>query len=205
MPAPAVHPTTTEWYEALGTGITGGDELLGWQLLRFLDPTGQLLGEVDDIVRDSPEGPGWSAVLDVDRADPENLAYLAQFVGASLAPGLSDAEQRARLLVPPGWQRGTPAAIAQAARSLLTGGQHVFLDERYGGDPYALRVRTYGVETPDPDAVLAALLRQKPAGIVLTYSVTGGATYDELSAEAATYDALDTEFSDYDDQSSWTP
>lgn len=205
MPRPDVHPTVEDLYGSLGSGITGGDEGTGWQLLRYVAAIAGPLTEVDDLVRDSVAGPGWSKALDVDRADPQSLAYLAQFVGARLIAGLSDTEQRARIRDAEGWRRGTPAAIVQAARSLLTGGQAVLIEERYGDDAYALRVRTYTVQTPDPDAVEAQIRRQKPAGIVLTYETIDGGTYADLTGHSTTYTDLESDFTDYADETAWTP
>jgi len=71
----------------------------------------------------------------------------------------------------------------------LTGNRSVTLFER-DTSAYHLTVRTFDAETPYPDRVLAALLSQKPAGLVMDYAVSDGLTYDEIAASGRTYDEL---------------
>ena len=63
--------------------------------------------------------------------------------------------------------------------------------------PYALTVITRTAETPSTAAVLAALLAQKPAGIILTYAATTGFTYLELRADQATYTSTRSYYTNY--------
>lgn len=70
-------------------------------------------------MRDSAAGPGWSPVLDVDRAPVEWLGWLAQFAGVRLRPGLAAPEQRARIKNTDGHRRGSSPALRAAARQHL--------------------------------------------------------------------------------------
>ena len=54
-------------------------------------------------------------------------------------------------------------------------------------------------ETPDPAAVLAALLAQKPAGIVLTYRQVAGWDYQQMTAEGGTYADQSADYTTYTD------
>jgi hypothetical protein len=81
--------------------------------------------------------------------------------------------------------------------STLTQSKTVILQERLGGDPYALGVYTITSETPSVAATRAAILRQKPGGIVLTYSSGAANTYEAVRIAYATYAAVGTAFSDY--------
>lgn len=137
---------------------------------------------VDTIVRDLDEGPGYSSLLDLERAPSEALGWLAMFGGVVAIKGLPDREQRARIDATEGIHRGTPAAIITAATKRLTGTRRTSLEERYQGDPYAYRVVTYASETPDPAGTLADLLAAKPVGLTLIYDVLPGWVIDEMEA-----------------------
>lgn len=194
-PAFAPHRTTVELYNALGPGITDGDLEAGGLLLRLLDAVGQLLGDVDDRVRDTADGFGWQRELDPDTT--LSPAWLGAFVGVTIPDGTPLARARQLILERRAFRRGSPDAMLEAARELLTGTKRVDLFER-DGSPYRLRVRTYESETPDPARVRAALEAAKPAGLVLVHEVYPGAEYDERDARFATYNALDASAATYD-------
>jgi hypothetical protein len=153
------------------------DSAVGYALAHFCAALGSMFQAVEDVARDTPEGPGWSAVLDLDRCPDAWLPWLAQFVGVTVIPGSTPEEQRARIASTDGFRRGTPAAIEGAAAATLTGNQTVTFRERDASaadPPYTLEVTTLVGETPDPAATLAAIIAQKPGGIVLNYrTVTG--------------------------------
>lgn len=180
------------------------EEDLDWPLLTYL---GSLLGraqEVADLARDSDDGPGWSAIVDPDRAPAAWLPWLAQLAGVRIPPPdapdasqLSEADQRLRIKETAGQRRGTPDAVKGAARQHLTGDRAVYLSERHGS-AYQLRVATLETETPDPDLVLAALLEQKPAGIVLIYdTVPVGGDWDALNSTHASWNEVLSDFDDW--------
>lgn len=199
------HPTTDLLADALGPGLNRDADgnpnavLAGW-----LDGPGHLLGAIDDLVRGDD---GWARVLDPTVTPAEWLGWVAQFAGVRLRRGLTDTQQRLRVLETSGQRRGTPAAIVGAAAQLLTGFRRVDLDERAGGDPYVLRVTTYAAQTPDPAAVADAMLAEKPAGILLIYEVRQGVSYQE-AADAfpgQTYGDLQAEFATYGDLATFIP
>lgn len=139
------------------------------------------LGQLPGLVRDTDDGPGWSVLLDPERAPEWALPWLAQFAGVTLTPGVSVAQQRAEISSPPSFRRGTVGAMRAAAQIFLTGLQRVTIIEQDGG-PYLATALTYSAETPNPDSVERALLSQKPAGIILTYVVVDGWLIVELEA-----------------------
>jgi hypothetical protein len=161
----------------------------GWSLLILINAIGGHFQIVEDLVRDTPQGPGWSSLLDLTRAPSSALAWLGQFAGVRIPDGLTDPEQRAWIASTTGFWRGTLDALIGAAQHTLTGTQTVLFRER-DGDPYYLTVITYTSETPDPAATQAAILAQKPAGIVLDFETTSGTTYSVLRLTYATYAAL---------------
>jgi Phage tail protein (Tail_P2_I) len=179
------------------------DASYGWALLILCNAIGTLFQVLEDYARDSPEGPGWSALMDLDRCPPEALPWLAQFVGVRLLPDSTPAEQRARIVATGGFRRGTPAALIGAAQATLTGNKTVVFRER-DHDPadtpayaYYLTVITYVSETPDPTATHNALLAQKPGGIVLDYRTAAGQDYQTLETGNADYAAVTTRYLDY--------
>jgi hypothetical protein len=169
-----------------------------WSLLILCNAVGEMFQLLDDYVRDSPDGPGWSALMDLDRCPPEALAWLGQFAGVRMLPGLTDPQQRDRIRSAAGFRRGTVAAITAAAQATLTGTKTVGITERNGGDPYALKVNTFANETPDTVATYNALLAAKPAGLTLTYSTGAtGQTYAILNTKVASYTAMTTRYPNY--------
>lgn len=138
--------------------------------------------------------PGWAILFDPDECPEEWLPWTAQLVGVRVIEGESTAEFRSRIKDRPRWRRGTVAALTSEIQTTLTGAKTVYINERSGG-AYRLSVATIDTETPDPDATLAAILRQKPAGIVLEYSTVPGAsgmTWHELITRYETWqDAID--------------
>lgn len=179
------------------------DDQAGFSLLILANAIGTMYQLVEDLVRDTPEGPGWSMLVDLDRCPDDALPWLAQFVGVRLLPGSNPSEQRARIASTDGFRRGTVAALVGAAASTLTGERHVVFRER-DHDPsdtpdyaYYLTVRTYEAETPDPAATELALLAQKPGALVLDYGVAVGQSYDVVRLTYATYADVHAAFDSY--------
>lgn len=183
------------------------DPQVGWSLLILCNAIGTSYQLVEDLVRDTPEGPGWSAIMDADRCPAEALPWLAQFAGVRIPPGMTDVDaQRAWVKSTDGFKRGTAQAMTGAAAATLTGDQTVVFRERDGathGDPsnpdyaYYLTVVTYTNETPDETATRAALLAQKPGAIVMDYHVSTGQDYQQVRTDWATYAALRAGYPDY--------
>lgn len=139
-----------------------------------------------------------SALGDPMAADASWLPWMAQLVGAVLDPKASTAEQRDTIrYATSGWRAGTRGAIADAAKTALTGSQYArvvphFTPTLQGGlEParvWDITIVTRLSETPDPDAVLGAVLRKgvKPAGVVLWHSAYE-ATWDQIEAVYPTW------------------
>lgn len=205
MARPTVHPTTELLYGSLGGAFTDRDDEHGWALLSWLDGHGHLLGAVDDLVRDSDDGVGWSVLFDIDRVPDAFLPWLAQAVGVRLSRGITATQQRDEIRAAAYRRRGTPAAIEQSARVFLTGSQRVDIYEREGS-AYRFRVRVYAAEFTDDEAALtAAVQRAKPAGLVATVEVVSGATYGDLDTMHGTYGDMDAAYVDYAAQTAAVP
>jgi hypothetical protein len=152
----------------------------------------------DQIINGVDE-PGWSQVVDITRAPTEALPWLAQFVGVTVPVGTSDAVARNLIQNVGGFSRGTAASILAAAQAYLTGTKSVTFTEREAGNPYLLGITVKTAEAPDVSKVLAAITAQKPAGIILDFSVTGtGQTYGAVyNAGATTYSTVFTTYANY--------
>lgn len=199
-----------EVYDSLGA-YSEGDALVGYQLLAYVGAQGQMWDDVEELSRDTDDYPGWAILFDPDNVPFKYLAYTAQFVGVRLINGLSEADQRIRVKSVDGWSRGSVGAIRAAAQAHLTGAKHVVLRERYDPDnptvdsAYHLFINTYTAETPDSGAVLAALMAQKPAGIVLHYEVVDGQDYQSLLDNHPLYSDVAGDFANYGDVRDNTP
>lgn len=183
---PLVQPITEDLYSRLGPWAIRDTVDAQWPLLDVAEATGQQLQPVEDIVRDTDTHVGWGIVMDPDDGPIEWLGWLAQFAGVRLKVGLSSAAQRARVKSTDGMNRGTPSAVVGAAQQSLSGTKTVYLVERHGS-AYRLTVTTISAETPSPAQVLADLMEQKPAGIVLVHAMTTGANYNALRDTHADY------------------
>lgn len=174
--------------------------VLSNDLAIYAEALSEAFREVDDLVRDTDIGVGWSALVDLTRAPSYALPWIAQIVGATTIEGLSDADQRIRIASRSNQVRGTKQAFIDAAKLHLTGTKTILFRERDGGDPYALRIVSYTSETPNPAQTLADLLAQKPAGIILTHQVLAGqdwlavrtnyATWADVKAHYATWNGV---------------
>lgn len=205
MPAPVLSSFAQRLYDDLAP-LAYDDANQGYALANFCKAFGTMFQVVDDYSRDQVVGnkvlPGWSQLIDINRAPAEGLAYLGQFVGVPILVGLSDAAQRARIKAVGGQNRGTLASIIAAAQQYLTGAQTVIVRERdvaaSATDPaYGLTVITYASQTPDTAKVLAALIAQKPAGIILNYHTNVGADYQSVFTSFATYQNVFTTYLTY--------
>lgn len=160
------------------------DEDNDWALLKLMGAMGAMFEPIYTLTVDTDEDgtnrPGWAIALDVDQCPVASLPWLAQFVGARIPDGLDEETQRDLIRIPRGRSRGTRAAMEADVQRTLTGTKTVYIDERVDGNAWQLTVNTIDSETPDEVATLAAIIGQKPAGIVLTFEATTSAIIDSL-------------------------
>lgn len=199
---PDVSPITEELYAALGPWARRDTESESYRLLELCEAIGQLQQPVEDVARDTDDGPGWSIIVDLDRAPAEWLPFLAQFNGSRAKPGLDAAAQRDLIRHADGIQRGTPSAMRNAPLPYLVteaAAPYIGFYERIEGSAYRLGVVTLTAETPDPAAVEAAIRAQKPGGIVLEYVVIDGFTFQAVRVSYATFQDVRDAFSTFQD------
>jgi hypothetical protein len=210
---PILESCAADLYDRL-TPIAKLDADNNWALANYCGAIGTMLQIVDDYARDQVVGdrlaPGWSQLLDPLRCPVEALPFLGMFVGVVVDTAQSEALQRQQVMQANGWQRGTLGAIIAAAAAQLTGTKSVTIVER---DPtaspawpaYGLSVYTRVGETPSSAKVLAALMTQKPAGIILNYQTVPDATYQDIFTNYATYQVVYTTFTTYEGVYTRTP
>jgi hypothetical protein len=177
--APSTGTVSDDLYDALEP-LTTLDEDNGYALAYTCAAIGVMFQDVDDLIRDQGDRPGWANLLDIDTAPAFVLPYLAAIGGVKPTAGASDDVRRAEIKVVDGQRRGRPAAIIQAVQATLTGDQSVRFLEKAGGDPYALTVITRTAETPHPAGTLAAILRTVPAGLYpVVHTISDAPIIDE--------------------------
>ncbi|HEX4501085.1 MAG TPA: phage tail protein [Scandinavium sp.] len=142
---------------------------------------------VEELTAERDDGlSGWANMVDINACPSQYLPYLAQFVGAQVQPGLSDADQRAYIMSLPGFNRGRPETIISVVKATLTGSKFVDLQER-ASTAWRYTVVTRPSETPNPAATVAAIQSQKVGPDQFTHLLVEHATYGWLAGEYATY------------------
>lgn len=173
------------------------DEQLGWPLLIFFGLWAARWQEIEDLIRDTDDGPGWSALVSIDRIPDKGLPYLSQFLGKQLIEGMTPAEQRDRIRSTDGFDRGTPSAMEAAGKRNLTGQQRIYINERLGGSVWHAAAITYVDETPDPVLTFSDMLEQKHHGVILTHTVVDEWGYDVLKVAFDDYGQIKVYYADY--------
>lgn len=195
---PIVSAAAEEAYSGLGPWARRDTADARWDLLIVVEAWARLLQQVEDIIRDTDEGPGYSIIVDADRAPAEWIPWGMQLNGVRPRSGLTDAAQRARWKSTDGFKAGTPGAIVGAAQQYLTGTKTVYLVERHGSR-YRFTVTTIDTETPDPAAVLAALKEQKPYGFSMAHAMTTGVNYNALRDTHSDYNEVKALYATYNE------
>jgi hypothetical protein len=171
-------------------------------LMAPLDTLYEAIGEDDDSA-------AWSKALDPENAPAWLLPWLAQWVGARLDAQDDEATQRDKIASPRSHMRGSVAELVAEVQAELTGAKTVYVDERYpsgtAADAWQLRVRTEASETPSEDRVLAAIARQKPIGIVLTYLAFTAGDWDDVAGDHTDWSDLAASMDDWDAVAATTP
>lgn len=174
-----------ELYEALRP-LAAEDAAHDYALWKFVCAIGGMLQDVEDLTRDQGPVPGWSTLMSAEQSPSYALDWLGQFVGVKPLASATLSQKRDRVADKEGFNRGSPSSLVAAARLYLIGNKTVNLSER-DTSPYHLSVTTYTSETPDSSKVLAALMGQKPAGLVLTYSTLPGQSWGQLKSNHPTW------------------
>lgn len=174
MTRPAPGSFTEAIYGQLAPLTYGDSDATGWPLLLYIGAIGQMLQELDYLAHNGPAGTPWQNLVDLDQVPDHGLPWLGQTVGVTVNQGLTPTQQRQQIRNHAGWGRGSVATFLASARYLLTDTQAVAITERTL-DAYTFTVNTWATETPDQASVLAVLTANKPAGLVMTYTVLAGA------------------------------
>lgn len=185
MSEPFFTPTTERLYLRLPEYIRLSDARNDYLLKRWVSCTVDAQGDIDLLMNrinytTVPDGglPGEkSDLVDPYTADAAWLPWLAQLVGINLPLRLTEMERRdAIFFATSGYKVGTKRAVADAAKSELTGTRYARVYDHSittpgDGGMWDVLIVTRGTETPSGAAVVDAVLkkRAKPAGVLLRH------------------------------------
>lgn len=175
MAAPVISRVAEKWSAEL-SATQRDSEQNNWAFQLLLGALARPFRVLHDLVSDSDDGPGWSAL--VDPARTPSPRWTGQLNGVRVTTGASDAQQRAQVGAGSGMLRGTTAAMRAALEPHLTDTRLIRIVER-SASPYSLLVVTRTSETPDIAAAEAAARAQKPAGLILTFVTSDAPLIDE--------------------------
>lgn len=99
-------------------------------LNHYIGGIGELFQEIEDYARDTPAGPGWSTLMDVDRIPTKGLDWLAQFVGVQIDHDGTEQDLRQQIRGHDRWGRGTPLSIIGPASHWIPGNGKLYMSER---------------------------------------------------------------------------
>lgn len=198
MARPVVSELTELLYDTLAPAMTVQDESLDWPLLRYCAVLVEPLEKAFEVAHG--EDVPWGSILDPDTCPDWALPWLARWVGVVTEEAWDAEEIREAIKIPSGFARGRVESLRNAPKPYLTGSKTVILIEREpSASAYRLYMRTLLTETPDSTAVLNAILRQKPAGIVLDYNTLTQTEYLQIESAYASYAAARTANPTYQD------
>lgn len=209
MAEPIFSTTMERLYDRLPEFYRTADEVYDWPLKRWLASVVDIHGEIDVLYdrinyidpNDGGDPTDTSDLVDPTTADNAWLDWMAQLVGVTLKKGLSETERRnAIIYATTGWRSGTKAAVAAAAKTVLTGTQYAQVydhsqvsgESMIAGGEWDVTVVTRTTETPDPSAVLDAIIKQgaKPVGVVL-YHLAYAAAWSSLETNLPTWNDIE--------------
>jgi hypothetical protein len=171
MAIPAVSESSLRFYDRLPEFYRTADAQNGYPLLKYIALIMEQVADWEALIGRLFDGELGDPVL----SDDAWLDWIAQLVGVALTPGMSVAARRdAVSSASSGWRKGSKSAVADAAKTALTGTKHVevydhAINAAGDGGIWDVLLVTRSDETPDVPAVLAAVVekRAKPAGVQL--------------------------------------
>lgn len=194
-------------------------EMFGPLVERFGDPRsdllnlcrglGRMLQPLDDIVKDGPLGePGYSQVLDLNRAKDEWLPWLGQVVGYQVTARVPTEDlatwsvrERSRMISRSAHRRGTVARMVEAVQEQLIAPQTVVVQQRTtSAHRISLFYYVAQLKTSSSVAIVNALAQeQKAKGLILTVVGLTGGDWNTLTANSATWNIVVTKFASWNE------
>lgn len=152
-------PASHDLYDRIGWAR---DEDASGLLLKWLAGIGNMVQQLLSLSADSYDlegevAPGWSQVLDIERAPTVALPWLAQFVGVRFPDSFRDDEMRYAIRSETGFSRGTPASILAAVNKHLLPTFEATLVER-DTSPYHLSINVPAAGVVGPATCLSIAL-----------------------------------------------
>lgn len=205
MSRPVVSNFAESIYAQFPDAIRKEDANHDYALLIYAGAIGAMFEDIDIIAHAQGGNDPWTILLDIERLGDNAIPWIGQFLGVSVDTSLPPDEQRQQIRDHTAWDRGTPKALKESIRPLLTGTKTVELAER-SSSAWTIEVSTYYDESPGDttyenyyqdyadytefynawgsyqlawedaprEVILNTLKANKPAGIILTYSIIPG-------------------------------
>jgi REP element-mobilizing transposase RayT len=183
MTAPTLNSVAQRLYDGLipfNDSQERDGESTAWALAYLCSFIGdELLQQIFDYAEDTDTDPGWTVLYDLERVPDEAIKYLGQLIGVVVDDALTPTLQKAQIADRRSQRRGTLTELQAVLTESTTafGDDGWFLRERH--DPtnplvdsayhFQVVIKTTNL-TPDPDDVYDAMVRAKPAGLVMHYS-----------------------------------
>ena len=161
--------------------VRSADDGTGFALLQAV------CAQADQIVALLDDPATW---MDPTATPASQLPWVAALAGIDLT-SVPDAAKRAFVASETSRYRGSESAIRQRVGLTLTGSKSVVIVCPYGGDPDAIAVTTFAVETPDEAATEAAIRAEIPAWMAADIVTdAAGQSYAGMASDYTTYGAM---------------
>lgn len=169
-----------------------------YSLLKFMCAIAQMFNDSDELAH-SLGGVPWSALIDINRIPDVGLIWFGQFIGVSVNPSASYADQRQQIREHSGWNRGRVQTLIIELRKVMGDVLFQIRERSPGGHPDKFEVvayqaagdyqyiydnnATYNItytnfpsyevifQAGDVDEIEAVIKANKPAGDIATYRI----------------------------------
>lgn len=192
MTRPVVGSIAEDVYASVAA-FSAGDASHEYALLHLCEAMGMQNQVILDLMVETDEGVGWSALFDIDRCPVWALDWLGQHVGVRVPPSITDDTlKRAWIKDAAGWRRGRVSSLQAAVRDTLTGLQRVVVRQRFDpsdpsvDSPGHIQIKTYTSETPSSDATERAARAAKRGLLVMHFDVVDGQDLLQLETNHTT-------------------
>lgn len=178
-------------------------------LLNMCRGFGKMLQPIDNVAKDGPNGePGYSQILDPERAPVEWLPWLGQWVGYFVTPQTSteteaqwEVRERAYITKKSAHRRGTNARLIEEVQSYLNDPKQVFLWNR-ATTAHKMTLFYYTAQLKSGYTaadVNTAAQAQKAKGLLLTVTPLSGGDWNTLTVNSATWNTVVSKFANWNE------
>lgn len=194
-PADPEETIATELYESFRPLVDAYGDPQGF-LKTYTRAIGRMFRQVEDIASDHPDGtPGFGTSLDIDKAHPAVVPWLATLSGAHIRYGRS---LRDAMRQDTAFNRGRITDLVYAIKKRLSGTKTVYVFERQGG-AYRMGISVLASESPGLVILQQVVKDEKAAGLIVTLTEIAGGDFDTLTSTHSDFADVTSTFTDFDD------